>query len=103
MSSGPAVAGKKLGPLFGHTGKVFEFRGVDGAVVARNADGGALFAWDDVWLETEAFDALADAGNLGGAGVGLHDDQQLGVPLAFQGSRTDEVFAKLGNSLIQNG
>ncbi|MBV8807948.1 MAG: hypothetical protein JO033_04685 [Acidobacteriaceae bacterium] len=27
--------------------------------------------------------------------MGLHDDQQLGVPLAFQGSRTDEVFAEL--------
>ena len=60
---------------FLHSGHFFERAGVDFALVAGDADGGALRAGDGVGAVSKRFDFLANGADLLFGGLRLHDDE----------------------------
>ena len=59
---------------FGDAGELFEVALVDLALIAGDADGGALGAGHGVRAKTELFDVFADGLDLLRRSLGLHDD-----------------------------
>ena len=59
---------------FGDAGQLFEVAAVDFALVAGDADGGALGSGEGVGAKTQLLNMLADGLNLFRRGLRLHDD-----------------------------
>ena len=54
---------------------MLEFRGIDRAAVASDADGGTLLARNNMRLEAESFNSLTNPGDIRRSRLGLHHDK----------------------------